>query len=38
MPLRFAKWLFAFYTSEFNTNKKILDKLTKEQKVLYWVS
>ncbi len=38
MPLRFAKWLFAFYSSEFKWSEKILDKLNKEQKLLYWVS
>lgn len=38
MPLRFTKWLFAFYSSEFKTSKKVLDKLTQEQKLLYGVS
>ncbi len=38
MPLRFTKWLFAFYSSELNWSDKILKKLTHEQRVLYWVS
>ena len=38
IPLRFTKWLFAFYLNDFNWNKNMLNKLTKEQKILYWLS
>lgn len=37
IPLRITKWLFAFYLNDFNWNKNMLNKLTKEQKILYWL-
>ncbi|RKW24927.1 hypothetical protein D8B46_00495 [Candidatus Gracilibacteria bacterium] len=38
IPLRFTKGLFAFYLNDFNGNKNMLNKLTKEQKILYGLS
>ena len=38
IPLRFTKWLFAFYLNDFNWNKNMLNRLTNEQKILYWLS
>ena len=38
IPLRFIKWLFAFYLNDFSWNKNMLNRLTKEQKILYWLS
>lgn len=38
IPLRFTKWLFAFYLNDFSWNKNMLNRLTKEQKILYWLS
>ncbi|EKD66128.1 MAG: hypothetical protein ACD_49C00064G0031 [uncultured bacterium (gcode 4)] len=38
IPLSFAIWFFNFYSNEYKWSEKILNKLTRKQKLFYWVS